>query len=68
MTGREPEVLDALLGWDLTSFTRNAFHEINPGDEFLDNWHIACVCWHLEKCYRGETKRLIITLPPRHLK
>ena len=68
MTGREPEVLDALLRQDLMSFTRKSFHEINPGDQFLDNWHIACICWHLEKCYRGEIKRLIITLPPRHLK
>jgi predicted phage terminase large subunit-like protein len=68
MTGREPEVLDALLRQDLTSFTRKAFEVVNPGDPFLDNWHIACICWHLEKCYRREIKRLIITLPPRHLK
>jgi hypothetical protein len=53
MTGREPEVLDALLRRDLTSFTRNAFHEINPGDEFLDNWHIARICWHLSRSATG---------------
>jgi predicted phage terminase large subunit-like protein len=68
MTGREPEVLDALLRRDLTSFTRKAFEVVNPGDPFLANWHIDCLCWHLEKCYRREIKRLIITLPPRHLK
>ncbi|MEM9493858.1 MAG: terminase, partial [Myxococcota bacterium] len=68
MTGSEPEVLDALLRQDLVSFTRKAFEEVNPGDKFLDNWHIDCLCWHLERCYRGDIKRLIITLPPRHLK
>jgi predicted phage terminase large subunit-like protein len=68
VSGRERDVLDALLRRDLTSFTRKAFEEVNPGDEFLDNWHIDCLTWHLEKCYRGDIKRLIITLPPRHLK
>jgi hypothetical protein len=44
------------------------FHEVNPGDRFLANWHVDCLCWHLEKCYRREIKRLIITLPPCYLK
>ena len=68
MTGREREVLDTLVRQDLTSFTQKAFTEVSPGDRFADNWHIDCLCWHLEKCYRGEITRLIITLPPRYLK
>jgi predicted phage terminase large subunit-like protein len=68
MTDIEQELLDTALCEDLTSFTRKAFDEVNPGDEFLPNWHVDCLCWHLEKCYRGEITRLIITLPPRYLK
>ena len=68
MTGTDRDALDVALREDLTSFTRKAFEVVNPGDEFLDNWHVACLCWHLEKCYRREIKRLIITLPPRYLK
>jgi hypothetical protein len=58
----------AALCKDLTSFTRKAFNEINPGDPFLENWHVDCLCWHLETCYRRDITRLIITLPPRYLK
>ena len=68
MTDIEQELLDTALCEDLTSFTRKAFDEVNPGDEFLPNWHVDCLCWHLEKCYRREITRLIITLPPRYLK
>jgi hypothetical protein len=68
MADIEPEALDPLLRQDLTSFTRKAFAEVSPGDQFRANWHVDCLCWHLEKCYRGEITRLIITLPPRYLK
>ena len=68
MTDREHGHLNPLLRRDLASFTRKAFEVVNPGDRFLANWHVDCLCWHLEKCYRREIKRLIITLPPRYLK
>jgi predicted phage terminase large subunit-like protein len=68
MTDREHGHLDPLLRQNLRSFTRRAFDAVNPGDRFLANWHVDCLCWHLEKCYRREIKRLIITLPPRYLK
>ena len=49
-------------------FTEKAFGTVVPGEAFLSNWHIEVIAWHLEKCYRGEIKRLIINVPPRSLK
>src|SRR5262249_28973248 len=44
------------------------FGTVSPGDQYLANWHIRAICYELEKVMRGETKRLIITMPPRYLK
>ena len=35
---------------------------------FLPNWHIEAMCHELAKVVSGGTNRLIITIPPRHLK
>ena len=39
-----------------------------PGQQFHINWHIYAMAWHLQQCANGNIKRLLITLPPRHLK
>lgn len=41
---------------------------MNPFDPFRDNWHIGCVCEHLEALTKLQIKKLIINIPPRHLK
>ena len=61
-------VLDAVLREDLPSFIQRCFYTVAPGQTYLHNWHIEVLAWHLAQVYRGEIKRLIITLPPRHLK
>jgi len=61
-------VLDAVLREDLPSFIQRCFYTVAPGQIYLHNWHIEVLAWHLAQVYRGEIKRLIITLPPRHLK
>jgi predicted phage terminase large subunit-like protein len=35
---------------------------------FLPNWHLEVICQKLDAVRRGEIKRLIINVPPRHLK
>ena len=60
--------LDTVLRNDLASFIQYTAQTVSPGERYRDNWHIACVAWHLEQCLKGNIKRLIITLPPRHLK
>jgi hypothetical protein len=62
------QMLQRLLKADLTSFIRRSFHTVSPGQLYQPNWHIKAIAWSLQRCYRGETKRLLITLPPRNLK
>ena len=59
---------DAFLRSDLYGFIMQAFLELNPTTEFSPNWHIEVIASELEKCRLGETKRLIINVPPRSLK
>jgi predicted phage terminase large subunit-like protein len=63
-----PEEYRTLLRQDLSPFIHKSFSELNPQTKFLPNWHNEVIAAELEKCRRGETKRLIINLPPRSLK
>ncbi len=63
-----PEELRAVLRSDFYAFIQRSFYELNPGAEFLGNWHIELIAAELERCRKGETKRLIINVPPRSLK
>lgn len=58
----------ALLRYDLGYFIERSFAELNPGTEFAPSWHIQVMAQKLERCRLGETKRLIVNLPPRSLK
>ena len=58
----------AMLRRDFCSFTQRCFHELNPQGRFLANWHIEVLAAKLEACRQGKIRRLIINVPPRHLK
>ena len=45
-----------------------SFPIVSGGDRFLPNWHIEAICHELSQVVEGNTKRLIITVPPRSLK
>src|SRR5258706_5450956 len=64
----EDDEFYAALASDLHTFIMWAFRVLTPGDEFKDNWHIEALAHHLMKVYLGETRRLLITMPPRSLK
>jgi predicted phage terminase large subunit-like protein len=53
---------------DLCSFIAGAFSHISPGTPYHHNWHIEAIAEHLNAVAQGEITRLIINLPPRHLK
>ncbi len=57
-----------LLRSNFDAFIEGSFYELNPTTPFLSNWHISVIAAELEACRRGETKRLIINVPPRSLK
>jgi len=58
----------AILRNDLTSFIERSFYELNPQANFQPSPYIELLAATLEKCRAGQTKRLIINLPPRTLK
>jgi predicted phage terminase large subunit-like protein len=58
----------ALLRSENYLFIERSFYELNPQTSFLPNWHIEEIAQALEDCRTGRIKRLIITVPPRHLK
>ena len=57
-----------LLRHDLCAFIHRSFRELNSQTRFLGNGHIEVLAAKLEVVRRGHCKRLIINVPPRHLK
>ncbi len=60
--------INAVLRQDFVSFVYRVFQTVSPGDQYLHNWHIEAMAYQLQCIANGETSRLIITMPPRHLK
>src|SRR6202023_874342 len=58
----------ALLYHDFASFAARAFRELNPRTPFAVNWHVELIAAKLAAVRAGRIKRLIVSLPPRHLK
>lgn len=65
-----------LLSKDLRSFVRHAWPILEPPrwrdgelrSTFRTNWHIDAICDHLEAARALEIRRLLINIPPRHMK
>ncbi len=57
-----------ILRRDFTSFIERSFYELNPQAPLLLSPHIEVIATRLEACRQGRIRRLIINLPPRHLK
>lgn len=61
-------LLKALYRQDFYSFLRRVFAEVASNATFQSNWHIEVIIHYLQLAMEGKEKRLIINLPPRHLK
>jgi predicted phage terminase large subunit-like protein len=61
-------VLRAALRQDLGAFTVKVFQTVSPGDDYLHNWHVDAIVHALLQVHAGESRRLLITQPPRSLK
>src|SRR5262244_3728544 len=59
---------DAVLRSDLSFFAQRCFAELNLQAAFAMNWHIDVIAAKLTAVRDGKIRRLIINLPPRHLK
>jgi hypothetical protein len=64
----EKQFHDAILRRNFNAFLHRVVMTLNPGTRYLPNWHHSAIAFQLERVRRGEVKRLIINLPPRHLK
>jgi predicted phage terminase large subunit-like protein len=60
--------LAAVTRNDFEAFFERSFRELNPNTKYVSNWHVSVIAHALERCRRGDSKRLIINIPPRQLK
>lgn len=58
---------DVLRG-DFGAFVHRSFVELHGKSAFLSNWHLEVLAAKLEDVRHGRCRRLIINIPPRHLK
>ena len=52
----------------LLNFMVGAWDVVNPGQEFLYNWHLLLICEYLMAVSKGKIKRLILNILPRYSK
>ena len=64
----EHSALDAALREHFPLFLRKVFDEVSPGDKFCFGWYLDAIAFELDRIMRGDNQRLIVTIPPRHLK
>jgi hypothetical protein len=58
----------AILRSDFYAFVVRCFIQLNPDLKLLRNWHLEVMTATLEAWRLGQVRRLIVNLPPRHLK
>src|SRR5499427_8155837 len=59
---------EVLLRHDLVTFAGRCFQDLNPQTCLAVNWHLEVIAAKLMEVWEGKITRLIINLPPRHLK
>lgn len=52
----------------LSEYVPQAWPVIEPGSRMMSNWHIDLICEYLEAVTAGQITRLLINIPPRHMK
>ncbi|QEE41344.1 MULTISPECIES: phage terminase large subunit [unclassified Methylobacterium] len=53
------------LRTDFMVFYERCFATLEPGTPFVDNWHLHAVAEALRRIEAGESRRLIVNVPPR---
>ena len=59
---------NTLLNEDFPTFLEFVMSVVSPGDTLKDNWHLQAIAYQLQRLEDDEIHRLLVTLPPRHLK
>jgi predicted phage terminase large subunit-like protein len=60
--------LDNAIRSSFLAFAMKSFAQLYPGKELVAQKYVEFLARHLEAVATGERRRLVITLPPRHLK
>src|ERR1700736_6081062 len=63
-----PAEYETMLRQDFSTFAARCFYDLNPQTELAMNWHVEVIAAKLTAVRHGKIPRLIINLPPRHLK
>lgn len=62
-------ILSALRRTDFSAFVMKVFETLHPGaPPLIRAWYLHAMCHALEEAISGQQRRLVITVPPRHLK
>jgi predicted phage terminase large subunit-like protein len=64
----EKELLRRKCVAEFKSFVVEMWDVIEPSQPFVDGWHIDEICKHLEAVAEFQIKKLVINIPPRHMK
>lgn len=67
-TAERDRLLATIARDRLRDFTREAWPLVEPGHRLIWGWHLDAICEHLEAVTRGEILRLLMNVPPRHMK
>jgi hypothetical protein len=51
-----------------STFAARCFYDLNPQTDLAMNWHVEVIAAKLTEVRQSKVRRLIINLPPRHLK
>jgi hypothetical protein len=57
-----------LIRSDFESFVRKCFRTLHPGELLGNQPYVSHLCSEISRVVSGEASRLIVNLPPRHLK
>jgi len=58
----------ALAEKSLAEYIKQSWPIIEPGTDYLHNWHIDLISEYLEAITAGQITRLLINIPPRYMK
>jgi hypothetical protein len=59
---------ETMLRQDFSTFAARCFYDLNPQTDLAMNWHLEVIAAKLAAVRQGRIRRLIINVPPRHLK
>lgn len=52
----------------LSRFIRDGWHQIEPATPLVHGWYVDAIAEHLEALTKGDIRKLLINVPPRHSK